>query len=43
MYAGGRAFLEIGHDGVFRSFQRTIPDITVPFTVKDMTKEVCHA
>jgi hypothetical protein len=41
MYAGGRAFLEIGHDGVFRSYQRTTgPD--TPFVLKDMTAEVCQ-
>jgi hypothetical protein len=40
MYAGGRAFLEIGHDGVFRSYQRTTgPD--TPFVVRDLTAEVC--
>ena len=42
MYAGGRTFLEIGHDGVFRSFQRTTgPD--TPFVVKDLTAELCNA
>lgn len=41
MYAGGRAFLEIGQDGVFRSYQRiTGPD--TPFVVKDLTAAVCQ-
>ena len=40
MYAGGRAFLEIGHDGKFRAFQRTTGPGTA-WQMKDLTSDHC--
>lgn len=40
MYVGARAFMEIGVDGHFRSFERR-GNADVPFKVRDFTTEKC--
>ena len=40
MYAGARAYLEIGSDGRFRSYQRN-GDVNTTWVVKDLTQSTC--
>ncbi len=41
MYCGARAFLEIGTDGHFRSFERRGEESVVPWKMRDLSTERC--